>query len=342
MLMKYDVVIVGGGPGGLHCGRILACNGVRVLILEKNTVIGRKVCAGGITWKGLIGRLPAELIERSFCSQSIRTRMQNIRVSSRNPLVATVNRYKLGSYMAEATQAAGADIITGAHVFQIEDHAILYRCQEQVHKVSFDYLVGADGTMSRVRSALGLPVNYYGVGINYTVPKIIDNMEWNFASNAIGSGYTWIFPHSDSASIGGYTAMASHRISKLNEYICRWAAEKKIDLCNIRPQAEKISCDFRGWKFDNHFLVGDAAGVASALTGEGIFPAFISAEAAANTIIDRDYDAHALKVVLKKHRKHSFMHRLANRHAMMAFLLSELSALLLRYRFIPFSAFEMV
>lgn len=341
MLMKYDAVIVGAGPGGLHCGTILAENGVRVLILERSTVIGRKVCAGGITWKGLIGRVPPELIERSFFSQNITTRMQNITLRSQNPVVATVNRHKLGSFMAEKALLNGADIITGADVFQIDEDTITYRYEQKKYKVSFDYLVGADGTMSRVRSALGLPLEYFGIGINYSVPEIVENMVWNFDSEAIGSGYTWIFPHGDSVSIGGYAAMTRLRAAELNEYILEWISEKNIDLRTIRPQAEKISCDFRGWKFGNRFLVGDAAGFASALTGEGIFPAFISAEAAAHTIIDHNHDSQALQMIVNKHRKHLLMNRLANRHTRMAFLLSEMSALLLRYRLIPFSAFEM-
>jgi geranylgeranyl reductase len=339
--MKYDVVIVGAGPGGLHCGGILAENGVRVLILERNKVIGRKVCAGGITWKGLIGRVPPELIERSFFSQNITTRMQNITVRSQNPVVATVNRHKLGSFMAKKALLNGADIITGADVFQIDEDSITYRYEQKKHKVSFDYLVGADGTMSRVRSALGLPLEYFGIGINYTVPEIVENMVWNFDSDAIGSGYTWIFPHGDSVSIGGYAAMTRLRAAELSEYILEWSTEKKIDLRTIRPQAEKISSDFRGWKFGNRFLVGDAAGFASALTGEGIFPAFVSAEAAAYTIIDHNHESQALQMIVNKHRKHLLMHRLANNHTSMAFLLSEMSALLLRYRLIPFSMFEM-
>ena len=339
--MKYDVVVVGGGPGGLHCGRILAENGVRVLILERNEVIGSKVCAGGITWKGLIGRVPPELIERSFFSQTITTRMQNITIGSQNPVVATVNRQRLGRFMAKRARAYGADLITGAQVFQIEKNTVTYRCEQKKHTVSFDYLVGADGSMSRVRGDLGLPVEHYGIGITYTVPEIVENMVWNFDSAAIGSGYTWIFPHAESVSVGGYAAAPRLRAAALNEYIVKWTTGKQIDLHTLRPQAEKISCDFRGWKFGNRFLVGDAAGLASALTGEGIFPAFVSAEAAASTILDRNHTSPALQMILEKHRKHAIMSRLANHHSSVAFLLSELSALLLRYRLIPISAFEM-
>ncbi len=38
--MIYDVVIIGGGLGGLQCGYILAKNGLNVCILEKNPVLG--------------------------------------------------------------------------------------------------------------------------------------------------------------------------------------------------------------------------------------------------------------------------------------------------------------
>ena len=38
--MKYDVVIIGSGLGGLACGRILSEVGERVLVLESDTQAG--------------------------------------------------------------------------------------------------------------------------------------------------------------------------------------------------------------------------------------------------------------------------------------------------------------
>lgn len=38
--MKYDVIIIGSGLGGLICGYILSKNGLKVLVLEKNPQIG--------------------------------------------------------------------------------------------------------------------------------------------------------------------------------------------------------------------------------------------------------------------------------------------------------------
>ena len=42
---RVDVLIVGGGPGGLACAADLAAGGVRVLLAERKAKIGAKVCA---------------------------------------------------------------------------------------------------------------------------------------------------------------------------------------------------------------------------------------------------------------------------------------------------------
>ena len=38
--MKYDVVIIGGGLGGLSCGVMLSKEGLKVCVLEQHSVIG--------------------------------------------------------------------------------------------------------------------------------------------------------------------------------------------------------------------------------------------------------------------------------------------------------------
>jgi len=335
------VVIVGAGPGGLHCGEILSRNGATVLILEKKNIIGKKVCAGGITWQGLIERVPENLIERSFSSQLVYTRLQNVTVRANHPIVATVNRQKLGQFMTETCFSSGCEIIFGANVYSVLDHNISYHYNNKNYTVAFDYLVGADGSLSKVRNRLNIAVDRIGIGINYTLPQEIEHMEWHFHPVALGSGYTWIFPHSDCASAGGYINMDGFRALDLKNTITAWLKNKKIDTTGLKPEAERISCDFRGWNFGKYFLVGDAAGLASPLTGEGIYPAFISAEAVARSILDKKYEAHELKRLIKKHQKHTRMHQMACRNKFAAFVLSEVSALLLRSKVLSFRTFEM-
>ena len=48
MNRQFDVIIIGAGPAGLECARVLKDSAYTVLVLEKKNTIGLKPCAGGI------------------------------------------------------------------------------------------------------------------------------------------------------------------------------------------------------------------------------------------------------------------------------------------------------
>jgi len=66
LMENYEIVIVGAGPAGLKCAEILAKNNKKVLVLEKNKIIGDKVCAGGLTLRDLELGIPDKIIQRKF------------------------------------------------------------------------------------------------------------------------------------------------------------------------------------------------------------------------------------------------------------------------------------
>ncbi len=45
--MKYDVIVIGGGAAGLFCAAIAGRRGRRVLVIEHNAVVGRKIVISG-------------------------------------------------------------------------------------------------------------------------------------------------------------------------------------------------------------------------------------------------------------------------------------------------------
>lgn len=339
--MKCDVLIAGGGPAGLRCARKLAEQGIRVILIERQAAIGKKVCAGGITWSGLIKRLPGDLIERSFQKQRISTRFQSVILSSEHPMVATVNREKLGSYMAGQAREKGVEILTGIKIRDIAQQGVKVTSQGKDFTIRYDFLVGADGSNSRIRSYLGLQTAAAGIGLNYTFPGKFPEMMWNFDSKRFGSGYSWIFPHRECFSAGAFASGPAVRVQRLKAGLDGWLQKTGLSLENMRVQAEKVNSDYRGYRFNRVFLLGDAAGLASPLTGEGIFPAILSAETVANLIVDEHFEPRQLEILIKKHQAHKTMQRLAATSPIAALILSELSAFLLKHDKLSFTQFEM-
>jgi len=342
MRTNPDIVIIGAGPGGLACAKHLAEHGQEVLVLERKTTIGPKVCAGGITWSGLLRHVPEALIERAFPKQHVISNLQRIEVVADKPIVATVNREKLGQWMAQAARNSGATIETGIQVKEINKSYIIACDQhKKLIKIPFKHLVGADGASSMVRRFLGIPTEKMAIGINYQIPGRCKEMEWHLNTRMFGSGYGWIFPHRETISIGAYGDQHNMNAAKLKKQLLAWAAQQGYDLAREQPRAALVNYDFQGFAFQNFWLVGDAAGLASGLTGEGIYPAIVSGEAVARKIIDPVYPADEIKVMAKKQKQHQKVIRIASRHPLLCSLLMEWLVFLLRIKLLDFHALEM-
>ncbi len=341
--MHVHTLIIGAGPGGLACAKTLAEQGVETLVLERKKIIGPKVCAGGITWGGLIKRVPKHLAEKSFPEQHISTPWQKICIHEKVPIIATVDRKTLGQYMAEQALHAGAQIRTGAMVRQINDGTVLVQNKDDISRetISFDYLVGADGSSSLVRRFLGLTNKKLGIGINYQIHGDVKQMEWHLDNHLFANGYAWIFPHKETVSIGAYADKKAMKPGKLKANLHTWADRQGYNLKKHSAKAEYINYDFQGWNFGRTFLVGDAAGLASGLTGEGIYPAIISGEHVARTIISPEYIGKAMEKLIRNHGRHSQMVALTGKNSFLNSILAELVTLSLRSGMIKFNKLEM-
>lgn len=341
-MLLYDVVIVGAGPAGLSCAEVTAKNGLSTLVLERKKTIGQKVCAGGITWNGLISKLN-DISERSFAKQYIYTKLQHFTVSEDNPIIATVNRETLGQFMLCRATEAGVTIRSDCQVVSIKGQfiTVLDRATGHLEKIKFSNLVGADGSSSTVRKHLRIPVTDFGIGINYMIDGDFPSMQWHLNSSLFGSGYAWIFPHHNRASIGAYADAKSVTAKFLKESLINWAKNNSIDLSTSRLTAERINFDYRGYRFGNIFLIGDAAGLASALTGEGIYPAMVSGEKIGREICKIKNPESDFQKLLKNHKRHKTMVKIARIHPTISAVLSELVCYGLKKNFIDFRAAEM-
>jgi geranylgeranyl reductase len=337
IMQSFSVVIVGAGPGGLACARILAENGLDVLVLERKSVVGPKVCGGGITWDGLLRRVPEHLIDGAFPSQYIKSNFQQTVIQSPDPIVATIRREVLGKWMLQQAKNAGAVIKTSCAVNRIHHNFVT----TTVGNFGYRYLVGADGSSSIVRKYLGLGTEKVGVGIHFQVPGHFDKMEWQLNHSLFNNGYGWIFPYQDMASVGIYGVRPYNNPKKMLANLIQWTKQQKISVSGIKPKAGLINFDYRGWRFNNKMLIGDAAGLASGLTGEGMYSALVSGETAARAILDPEYDCHALEQLIKKQQKHRQIVEISAKHKLINIASIETLVLGLRIGLIPFSMLEM-
>lgn len=343
--MHYNVIIIGGGPAGLACATALAGHQKKVLLLERKNRFGPKVCAGGITWSGLIKKVPACLIEQQFPVQHVTTPFQQARIVELEPIIATVNRTNLGQHMADKARQSGADLRASCQVTQIHHEAkqLVFEDKEngKEHLARYDMLVGADGATSKVRKHLGLATESLGVGINYQYPVTAERMEWHLDWTTFRNGYGWVFPHCDTTSIGAYADRQLMSPAVLKAALLAWSEKQGYDLSSLQPKAELVNYDYRGWNFGNIFLIGEAAGLASGLTGEGIYPAIVSGEIVGNYIVDNSTDLQQMERLIAMHQLHSRMVRWTSRNRILTSLLFELITLLLRTKALSFKKLEM-
>jgi geranylgeranyl reductase len=333
----FHTIIIGAGPGGLACAAVLAQEGIDVLVLERSRRIGPKVCAGGVTWSGLARHLPDELVEKHFTSQHIRTGRQKTVISSPEPIISTINRENLGQWMAAKASRSGATVKTGTHVAAITEKEVITSSA----RFTYDFLVGADGSNSLVRRYLQIPVVHLGAGVQYLVPGNFADMVWHLDPDQFATGYAWIFPHKDCASVGAYANRADMSPKVLQEKLHHWMAKHGMNTAELKAEAATINFDFRGWRFGNRFLVGDAAGLASGLTGEGIYSAVCSGEAVARSIINPGHKDEQLARLIKKHQRHTRLLRLCGANSRFAKIILESLVAALRVKIIHFSALEM-
>ncbi len=294
MKQNYDVTIVGAGPGGATLAYELATKGIRVLLLEKETLPRYKCCAGGITVRAakLLNFDIQELAEDVITDVAVTFKGDShYHGHSDQALIYTVMRDKFDHALVKRAEEAGAVIIQGQKVKRVSSGAGWAEVSTTTGDFRSQYVAGADGAHSVVARGLGLRNNkshIVGIEAEIAIPKE-ELARWKSLITvdlwAVPGGCAWVFPKQDLLSIGiacinsranylkrGYQEfMKSLNISHYT--IKRWGGAL-IPTCGRKA----IACR------DRTVLIGDAAGLADPLSGEGIHNAVYSAKLAAAVI----------------------------------------------------------
>lgn len=298
---SFEVIIIGAGPAGLSAAKKLSETGKKVLLLEKNSVIGPKICAGGFP-SCIISEfdVPKELWDLEIHEMTFRTPLQKKTFRLGGPFY-TVDRAKFGVWQLEKLKNTSVAVRTGARVTKIEKDFIEINGRE---KIGFGYLIGADGANSIVRKYLGLKTENFSVAMQYIIPsEDFKKIEIHFDQRLIALGYVWIFPHKGYVSIGCGTEPRYYSTKKVAEGFGKWIIKNDIDISKAKFEAFTINFDYRGHEFGNIYLIGDAAGLAAGLTGGGIYQALVSGEEIARAICEKNYVSQRMPEIFKLNKK---------------------------------------
>jgi geranylgeranyl reductase family protein len=296
LLLKqsHDVIVVGAGPAGATLAYELAKRGIGVLVLEKEKLPRYKCCAGGVTSKAAklldfdISEVAEDLIsEVSFTFNSGSPYLGQ----HSQPLIYTVMRDAFDYFLVQKAQQLGASFMDGQQVTQIQVSADWVEISSADNILRSRLVVGADGAYSLVARELGMgrSVKYLmGMESEIVVPKE-ELAKWKsrvqIDLGCIPGGYAWVFPKRNHLSIG--VGCVASKARYLNRHHQKFLDSLSIGSYTIaRSSNHLIPTCTKGrlvWQ-DKALLLGDAAGFADPLTGEGIHNAILSAQLAAPII----------------------------------------------------------
>lgn len=301
----WDVIVIGGGPGGASAARHCARLGFETLVLEKYRFPRPKVCAGGVTAAALreIGLpFPPELIEREGRSLRPRWGDQYLDVTSSRPFVYMVTRARFDQHLLWAARQAGAEVKEGAGVsgVSLERERVVAITPERAYSALA--VIGADGVKSRVARAIRPELGPHEAGLCLAADLPVSSeqrgglleqgIEVRYGIPA--HGYGWVFPKSGVVSVGVGAERGFFRkpgpelLRHLNQSSLRPLSGQGWDLGMLRGYLRAHLVPFGGMRrtvaAGRVFLVGDAAGFADPFTGEGIRWACLSGRLAAECV----------------------------------------------------------
>ena len=313
-MTEFDVLIVGAGPAGSFAAEQLANNGVKVALFDGRPEGEPKACGGGVTakalkaWPQLLNAVGRSINELDLYAPS----GKGLHLKLEEPF-AIYSRLAFDCFLRDRARDAGANVfndkISARKTKQIDKKwsVATEANTEFVGRV----LVGADGANSGLGKKLAgaLPPSDMEVAFGYRAP-LPANSEAPTVVAFLPKwvGYAWAFPRPDHISFGIATTQDAFEHQPLDDllwqfmvgyYIQPTAGKRKFwstDDTNatndvrkhLKQTAERYAARIPGiadktWETrkvcgDDWALLGDAAGFADPVTGEGIYYALRSAE----------------------------------------------------------------
>ena len=318
----HDAIIVGAGPAGASAAYHLARLGRRVLLLDRARFPRDKSCGDGLTrfaTRQLAEMGVLEMISGAALSQGVRVHMRghgsrDFRYPddpdpSHQGIV--VPRFILDHAICQRAVAVGAELWEEVHATALLHDAagavcgvVVERRDGHLTELHARVVIAADGASSRLARQAGLRNNgrdetgYAIRGYYDGIEGLGDLLEIHMplrdpTDRYLLPSYGWVFPTGPTSANIGVGLVQRERGSNVREMMGRFLEELRHDaprFAAMRPCGEWRGAALRFDFVPQHctspglVLAGDAAGLVSPFTGEGISYALASGRLAAETI----------------------------------------------------------
>jgi menaquinone-9 beta-reductase len=287
---KYDVAIAGGGLAGLSAAILLAREGYRVCLFEKESYPFHKVCGEYISmesWDFLCGLgLPLKSWDLPMIHQLYITAPGGRSITAALALGGFgISRYKLDAALAAQARAAGAEVLENTKVFDIAFQEGIHQIQTSAGFYTATVVLGCFGKKSNLdvkwkRSFIrqGNRQNY--VGVKYHVKTILPDHQ--IALHNFSGGYCGVSKIENGVCCFCYLTQSvnlhhhQQSIPDMEEKILKKnpALRDLMDNMTIlyREPLTIAQISFaKKTQVENHVLfLGDAAGMITPLCGNGM------------------------------------------------------------------------
>jgi geranylgeranyl reductase family protein len=296
MESRFDVIISGAGPSGSLLGFLLSQNNIKTLIIDKKNFPRYKICAGGLQDR-ILEFIPFDIsttIHKSFKSIqfSLKGRDSFSKIYG-SPIIHTVDRTEFDNFLVNKALGNGSSVKFGEEVVDFESNNSSITVKTKKGKYNTKILVGADGIRGMVHHRIIDKAGILRI-LGYELEKKCRPGEDREIRKHIGldfggtrKGYLWTFPKKDSISygIGGPVDTAVPMKKYFRRYLGKDIFGNNGTGPKVMAQCIPIRKEETPLCRERVLLIGDAACLGDAFTGEGLYNAFRSSHYAFKSIL---------------------------------------------------------
>jgi len=300
-----DVAVIGAGPAGAFLASRLAEAGRNVVLFDPKGA-WEKPCGGGVPTRAI--REFSFLLENSAYPHKLVRRLtmispedRRLTLSLKEPF-AIYSRKVLNGLVLDRALAAGARFVQASVTDFSRQDGEWHITTNDGKKWRARFLVGADGAASFLRRRLvGIfPVRDLALAFGYNVEmpdfRPYDEAVVRFPKNF--TGYLWAFPRPGVMNFGVASKLGEKTSGELRELLVNFVRDyfggelpgpERMEFFGAKiPTLDPLSWGDLKTTGEGWALIGDAAGFADPITGEGIYYAFKSSDLLADALAGGD------------------------------------------------------